>query len=105
MFYFYAFYKFVCTYHVVWGYLFIILFTILVRCNGKHIFLSAEKKIKTWRTGTSQEEVGHLMVKWDSFTYHFTCIDIYTIIIQYIKKWYSYVEKWDTHGEKWDVMS
>ena len=30
---------------------------------------------------------------------------IYTINIQYIKKWFTYVEKCDTQGEKWDVMS
>ena len=29
---------------------------------------------------------------------------IYTIDMQYIKKWFTYVEKWDTHGEKCDVM-
>ena len=95
---------------------------------GSSCFHLLEKKFKTWRTGTSQEEVGQTAdgVKWDSLTYLFTSINtgtkrnykqiickwvnkvyehIYTINIQYIKKWYTYVEKWDTHGEKWDVMS
>ena len=61
-------------------------------------------------------------MKWDSFTYTIDLLKIkriinrckwvqtvyehiYTINIQYIKKWDTYVKKWDTHGEKWDVMS
>ena len=46
----YASYKFVYIYHVVWGYFYIILFTIIVRCNGKH-------------TG----ELGRRKEKWDSW--------------------------------------
>ena len=55
MFYSYAFYKFVLTYHVVWGY-YIIVFTILVRCNVKHVFLPAKKSIKRGELGHRKEK-------------------------------------------------
>ena len=72
-----AFYKFVCTYHAVWGYYYIImLLPILVRYNGKHIFQLAEKMFKTWISGTSQG-VSRTAdgLKWDSFTYILRSID------------------------------
>ena len=43
---------------------------------GSRIFLPAEKKLQTWRTGTPQGELGQLMgLKWDSFKYIFVSID------------------------------
>ena len=115
----YAFHKFICTYHVVWGYYYILLLTILVRCNGKHFFAPAEKKIKCG-------ELGHRKEKWDKWWGRSgtvsvislqpsileikriinTCKWVQTVYVHIhhshpiYKEGDTYVEKWDTHGEK-----
>ena len=38
-----------------------LLFTILVESNEKTFFNLSKKKFKTWRTGTSQGEMGQLV--------------------------------------------
>ena len=48
-------------YHVVWGYYYLIVVTILVRCNGKQFFPTAEKKFKTRISERSEGELAELM--------------------------------------------
>ena len=61
------------TYHVMWIYYYIILFTILVRCNDKHIF---KRKVTRWRTGKSQGADG---VKWETYgNWYKKCMNPFT---------------------------
>ena len=72
----YAFHKFVYIYHIIWVYDYIILFTILVRCNGKQFVPPVEKNVEDWdiarRSGTADG------VTWDSLMYLLTSIDTRT---------------------------
>ena len=87
-----------------------VLFTILVRCNEKSIFPTAIKCLK-------RGELGNLKEKWDwlgeiflqllilyfkGIVNIYTWVQIveeriYTINIQYMKKWVKYVEMWYTY--------
>ena len=86
-------------YHIVWGYYYIMLFTILVRCNEKQCFHLLKKSLKP-------VELGHRKEKWYRCKWVQTVYErIYRINIQYVNKWDTCVEKWDTHWENWNVMS
>ena len=70
-----------------------------------------KEKWDSWRGKVGQFHVSHPSIleikgiinrcKWAQAVYE----HIYTINVQYVKKWDTNVEKWDTHEEKWDVMS